>query len=110
MPLIVQTHQTHADTPAYFARVLKDQPQVANLLAERTTELLVVEGVFNDNPVALLLAEPTAQGSRLLALVSHPATRGRGVGREVLQKGSKLLPQPVEWADELSTLAERFLK
>lgn len=108
MPLIIQPHALNADSQQYFARVLSDQPQLLASLADGQQRLLI-EAIFNGQPVALLLAEPANTGCTATALVVHPATRGRGVGTELLIKGSVLLPAPVEWAGELSRLAEKHL-
>ena len=108
MPLIIQPHTLNADSQQYFARVLSDQPQLLAELADGQEHLLV-EAIFNGQPVALLLAKPGATGCTATALVVHPATRDRGVGTELLIKGSALLPAPVEWSATLSRLAEKHL-
>jgi GNAT superfamily N-acetyltransferase len=109
MPLIIQEHPLAAASQTYFARVLSDQPGTAARLTGNTDNLLLVEAIFNGQPVALLLAERQSEGCKAVALVVHPATRGRGVGSELLRKGAALLPAPVEWAGPLRTLAEKHL-
>lgn len=109
MPLIIEQHPLSRDSSQRFARVLSDQPEVAAALAEASAGTLLIEGIFNGQPVAILLAEVRPEGCTACALVVHPATRGRGVGTELLLKGSKLLPTPVEWSDQLRTLVEKHL-
>jgi GNAT superfamily N-acetyltransferase len=109
MPLIIQEHRICPDSQQRFARVLSDQPDVANHLASASDDLLLVEAIFNGQPVALLVAKRQGEGCWVKALVVHPATRGRGVGRELLVKGSRLLPAPVEWSEDLRTLAGSHL-
>lgn len=109
MPLIVQQHSLHKDSASYFAKVLADQPQLLERLAQVDENSLLIEAIFNGQPVALLLASKQADGCVAEALVVHPATRGRGVGGELLRKGSALLPPPVEWGEALRKLAEKFL-
>lgn len=104
MPLIVRTHEADEQTSTYFARVLSDQPAVKRQLESVDEQRLLVEAVFNGQPVALLLASRQPQGCRVEALVVHPATRGRGVGKELARKGVACLPAPVEWGDSLQKL------
>lgn len=109
MPLIIQEHTLDHTSKNYFARVLSDQPTLLNSLGEPSDEQIAIEAIFNGQPVALLLAERAVPGCKGTALVVHPATRGRLVGRELLQKGSKLLPTPIAWDEPLRTLADKFL-
>lgn len=104
MPLIVQSHAVSEQTPSYFARVVADQPQAQQTLATTDDNVLLVEAIFNGQPVALLLAHKQANGCCVDLLIVHPATRGRGVGRELARKSVELLPAPVEWSPALRKL------
>lgn len=109
MPLIIQLHTFTSASASYFSRVLADQPDLLARLDKAETTRLMVQTIFNGQPVALLLASRLAQGCRVDALVVHPATRGRGVGRETLLEGVKLLPAPVSWGEQMTTLAQHLL-
>lgn len=126
MPLVVQQHCITPNSASYFARVLSDQPGIAVYLAKKLAHqldaetstcsqqnpdsMIIIEAIFNAQPVAVLIATAHASGCTVEALVVHPATRGRRVGRELLQKGAQLLPAPVEWAKPLRTLADKFIE
>ena len=109
MPLIIQQHLVSGDSVQRFARVLSDQPQTATRLAHADANTLLIEAIFNGQPVAILLGSRQDVGCRIEALGVHPATRGRGVYSELLRKGSPLLPNPIEWAEPVRTLAKKFL-
>lgn len=109
MPLIIQQHLVSRDSAQRFARVLSDQPQTSAHLTQAGDDTLLIEAIFNGQPVAILLASRQGTGCRAEALVVHPATRGRGVGSELLRNGSPLLPSPIEWAEPLRKLAEKYL-
>lgn len=109
MPLIIQLHPVTATSGTHFARVLADQPAVRQQLDQAGADALLVETIFNGQPVALLLARKRENGCRAEALVVHPATRGRGVGGETLLEGMKLLPAPVAWSEALAPLAGHLL-
>jgi len=110
MPLIVQIHHHCADTPRYFAKVLSDQSALQQTLAQADDSTLLVEAIFNGQPVALMLGTKQAEGCLMHAVVVHPATRGRNVGTELLQKGSALLPRPIAWHDDLREWASRVVQ
>lgn len=107
MPLIAREHHPGADSSQYFARVLKDQPQVsARLDTAADQDLKVIEGHFNGRPLALLLAAPASEGWAVTALVVHPASRQRGVGATLLREACRLLPG-LTWPTELDAVARK---
>lgn len=108
MPLIVQLHPKTADTSRYFAKVLSDQPKVQAQLEQANDKALLVEAIFNGQPVALMLGTKQNQGCHISALVVHPATRGRHVGTELLNKGFALLPKPVDWHADMHEMAKKL--
>lgn len=92
MPLIAREHHLNSDSAEYFARVLRDQPEIQAQLAAAPAGTRFIEGHFNGKPLALLLAEPAGDGWHVIALAVHPASRGRGVGSTLLAQASTLLP------------------
>lgn len=99
MPLIVSEIAIREAGSADFANLLKADPEIAGRLqgaAEAADGRLFV-GIFNARPVALLRVTPAPAGWVLADLVVHPATRGRGVGKEMLRQSTALLaPDPLD--------------
>ncbi len=93
MPLIVSEIAVTEAASAAFANVLKADPEIASALADAAgkAEGRLFQGIFNAKPVALLRVLPEADGWRLAEIVVHPATRGRGVGKEMLRQAGNLL-------------------
>ncbi len=85
MPITVEFHPSRPELAQTFAQVLRDAPDQAAEL-----ELTLQEGAahgneivaahFNGRPVAVAVLH----GDNLAWMVVHPATRGRGVGRDFL--------------------------
>lgn len=97
MPLIVSEIAVTEATSADFANVLKADPEIANALAGAAdnAEGRLFQGIFNARPVALLRVLADGDGWRLAEIVVHPATRGRGVGSEMLRQAGNLLAPAV---------------
>lgn len=93
MPLIVSEIVVTEAASADFANVLKADPEIAEALAAAAdkAEGRLFQGIFNARPVALLRVLPDGDGWRLVEIVVHPATRGRGVGKEMLRQAGNLL-------------------
>ena len=99
MPLIVSEIAVTEATSADFANVLKADPEIAKALtgAAEKAEGRLFQGIFNARPVALLRVLANGDGWRLAEIVVHPATRGRGVGKEMLrQTGTLLAPAALD--------------
>jgi ribosomal protein S18 acetylase RimI-like enzyme len=93
MPLIVSEIDVTEARSGDFANLLKADPEISASLstaAEQGAGRLFL-GVFNARPVALLRAVEAEQGWRLADIVVHPATRGRGVGKELVCQTARLL-------------------
>ena len=82
MPISLEFHSPDAELAQRFSRVLRDDPDYA---AEPGQALdagrPVAAAHFNGAPVAVALLD----GDALAWMVVHPATRGRGVGRDFLR-------------------------
>ena len=93
MPLIVSEITVTEAVSADFANVLKANPEIAEAMtgAAGKAEGRLFQGIFNARPVALLRVLPEGDGWRLAEIVVHPATRGRGVGKEMLRQTGNLL-------------------
>jgi ribosomal protein S18 acetylase RimI-like enzyme len=93
MPLIVSEIAVTEAGSADFTNVLKADPALAGRLqtAASSAEGRLFQGIFNARPVALLRVLPSATGWQLAEIVVHPATRGRGVGKEMLRQTGLLL-------------------
>ena len=93
MPLIVSEIAVTEAASADFANVLKADPEIASALtgAADRAEGRLFQGIFNARPVALLRVSADGDGWRLAEIVVHPATRGRGVGKEMLRQTGNLL-------------------
>lgn len=97
MPLIVSEIAVTEATSADFTNVLKADPEIANALAGAAgkAEGRLFQGIFNARPVALLRVLADGDDWRLAEIVVHPATRGRGVGSEMLRQAGNLLAPAV---------------
>ena len=93
MPLIVSEIAVTEAASADFANVLKADPEIAHALADAAerAEGRLFQGIFNARPVALLRVLADGDGWRLTEIVVHPATRARGVGKEMLRQTGNLL-------------------
>ena len=93
MPLIVSEIAVTEAASADFTNVLKADPGIAEALAAAAgkAEGRLFQGIFNARPVALLRVVADSDGWRLAEIVVHPATRGRGVGKEMLRQAGNLL-------------------
>jgi ribosomal protein S18 acetylase RimI-like enzyme len=93
MPLIVSEIAVTEAGSADFANVVKADPDLASRLqtAAGRGEGRLFKGIFNARPVALLRVCPVAQGWHLTEIVVHPATRRRGVGKEMVRQTALLL-------------------
>ena len=106
MPLIAREHALNSHSAEHFARVLRDQPEIAAQLAAPPAGARLIEGHFNGSPLALLLAVPKADGWEVLTLAVHPASRGRGVGGTLLKLAMSQLPG-LSWPASLDNLATK---
>ena len=93
MPLIVNEIAITEAGSADFANVVKADNEIAKALADAAEqgEGRLFQGIFNARPVALARVVAVAEGWRLCEIVVHPATRGRGVGKEMLRQTANLL-------------------
>ncbi|WP_101674790.1 GNAT family N-acetyltransferase [Alloalcanivorax mobilis] len=93
MPISVEFHPSRPELAQTFAQVLRDQPDYAAELELALGENRdLVAAHFNGKPVAVALLH----GNQLAWMVVHPATRGRGVGRDFLRLIEKRLGHGVE--------------
>ncbi|MCK0537142.1 GNAT family N-acetyltransferase [Alcanivorax quisquiliarum] len=106
MPLIAREHHLNSGSTEYFARVLRDLPEIQAQLAAPPAGTRLIEGHFNGKPLALLLAEPAGAGWQVKTIAVHPASRGRGVGSTLLAQAGALLPG-LGWPDCLEGVARR---
>lgn len=96
MPITVEFHPARPELAQTFAQVLRDDPHHA-LELQRTLQLgasragadgsRIAAAHFNGRPVAVAVLH----GEELAWMVVHPATRGRGVGRDFLHGIEKKL-------------------
>lgn len=97
MPLIVSEIPLSEALSGVFSNVLKTDPDLARafIQAAESGDGRLFQGVFNAKPVALLrvINTPSTGESqwRLSELVVHPATRQRGVGKEMVRQTGLLL-------------------
>ena len=85
MPIHIASHALTAEQAALFVNVLRDDPSYREKLDSAVTqgEQRLFAAHFNGKPVGVaLLAGASPQ---LEWMVVHPATRGRGVGRDFLR-------------------------
>lgn len=88
MPLFVEENPRNEDLEQHFAKVLRDDADTKALLASiaDNPDWRVFDGIFNGSPVAVAVLEKDTDHWMLRRLVVHPATRGRGVGSEMLRQ------------------------
>lgn len=92
MPISVEFHPARPELAATFTQVLRDQPDYAAALALALQEKRDIAAAhFNGKPVAVAVLH----GDQLAWMVVHPATRGRGVGRDFHKLMEKRLGHPV---------------
>ncbi|PKM23259.1 MAG: hypothetical protein CVV10_00105 [Gammaproteobacteria bacterium HGW-Gammaproteobacteria-14] len=98
MPLIVSEIPLSEASAETFSNVLKANPDLARAFAKaaESGDGRLFQGIFNAKPVALLrvISDPLIAGEsawRLSELVVHPATRKRGVGKEMVRQAGALL-------------------
>jgi ribosomal protein S18 acetylase RimI-like enzyme len=93
MPLIVNEIAITEGNSSSFSNLLKADSKLAADLASaaKSAEGRLFQGIFNARPVALARVVASDDGWQLCELVVHPATRGRGVGKEMLRQTSALL-------------------
>ena len=72
MPISLEFHSPDAELAQRFSKVLRDDPDYAAELGQ---------ALDAGRPVAVALLD----GDALAWMVVHPATRGRGVGRDFLR-------------------------
>lgn len=108
MPLLVEENSNAEGRDSHFARVLRDEADTRALLASIGDDSAwrVFEGIFNGSPVALALIERDADHWMLRRLVVHPATRGRGVGSEMLRQLARQV-EGLHMPDSLLPLARK---
>ncbi|MAX56549.1 MAG: GNAT family N-acetyltransferase [Alcanivoracaceae bacterium] len=99
MPISVQAHpltQQECDT---FDKVLREDPQYREKLASAlsTGDRRLFVAHFNGQRVAIALIEENQP--RLDWMVVHPATRGRGVGKDFVRLIGKALGEPLTLPD-----------
>jgi len=106
MPVFLEQRPVNAEQAAFFSRVLRDDSDARARLQDQlaTGEGCIYAGIFNGAPVAMALVR--GRPARLEQLVVHPATRGRGVGTEVLRLLAREQPG-LEIPPALSVLAAR---
>ena len=82
MPISLEFHSPDAELAQRFSKVLRDDPDYAAELGQALDAGRPVAAAhFNGAPVAVALLD----GNTLAWMVVHPATRGRGVGRDFLR-------------------------
>jgi len=103
MLLIVSEIPVSEALSGTFSNVLKADPALAHAFTEaaESGDGRLFQGIFNAKPVALLrvINDPATGKSqwRLSELVVHPATRQRGVGKEMVrQTGALLAPASLD--------------
>lgn len=95
MPLDVQERSLADITQDHYRNVIRDNPEVAELLVS-TAGRRLFEASFNGRPIALLLAcSDTLSNWQLEALVVHPANHGRGIDQALVQWVQQQLGAPL---------------
>ncbi|MBQ24957.1 GNAT family N-acetyltransferase [Alcanivorax sp.] len=85
MPISVQAHPLSQEECQAFAKVLRDAPQYRQKLADAVADGhgRLFAAHFNGQRVAIALIEENQP--QLAWMVVHPATQGRGVGKDFLR-------------------------
>jgi ribosomal protein S18 acetylase RimI-like enzyme len=80
-------------TLEHFNQVLRDRPDEYHRLTRAVDETgtRLFQAIFNGRSVGLLLLRDTETQPVVDTVVVHPATRGRGVGRSLLEQASRVL-------------------
>lgn len=91
MPLIASEIPATAETLEDYSQVLRADPERRTAIAAQLAEGRLFGGIFNERPVAIALLLPSGDQWQLAEWVVHPATRGRGVGKELLRQTRQLL-------------------
>ena len=97
MPVVVYEQSLSAETPVYFAKVTKEDPQIATALQQACSspdQFLLYEAHFNGQPVGFSLINRNQH--QLETIIIHPATRQRGVGKVLLEETLKQYGEPVQ--------------
>lgn len=95
MPISVQAHPLSSEECQTFEQVLRDDPEYQQKLqhAQNTGDHRLFAAHFNGKRVAIALIakhQPVMDW-----MVVHPATRGRGVGKDFLRLIGQTLGEPV---------------
>lgn len=113
MPLEIREHSPGPASAEHFSQVLREDPTARTALERAVAETgtgeegwQALEGVFNARPVALALLHESPEGWSLHCLVVHPATRGRGVGTDMIREALRRQPS-LALPDSLASLAAR---
>lgn len=93
MPLEIKQSPLTPNTLDHFDQVLRDRPEERNRLAAAVDEAgtRLFQAIFNGRSVGLLLLRETDVRPVVDTVVVHPATRGRGVGRTLLEQAGRAL-------------------
>lgn len=93
MSLNVKQSPLTPTTLSHFDQVLRDRPEERQRLATAVdeTDTRLFQAIFNGRRVGLLLLSGTDARPVVDTLVVHPATRGRGVGRSLLEQACRIL-------------------
>ncbi len=93
MPLEIKQSPLTPNTLDHFDQVLRDRPEERNRLAAAVDEAgtRLFQAIFNGRSVGLLLLRETHAQPVVDTVVVHPATRGRGVGRTLLEQAGRAL-------------------
>jgi GNAT superfamily N-acetyltransferase len=92
MPLLLNEYTEPAAALSELDQVLREDPQVAEAIAAADPDHhRLVVAIFNGRPVAALLLRRDSNQWQAEQLVVHPATRRRGVARELLRLAEQWL-------------------
>gem|GEM_PF-287930 len=93
MPLEIKQSPLTPNTVEHFKQVLRDRPDDRHRLATAVDETgtRLFHAIFNGRSVGLLLLRDTHVQPVVDTVVAHPATRGRGVGRALLEHAARAL-------------------
>lgn len=85
MPISIQAHPLSQEECQAFEQVLRDAPQYRQKLVDAVADGhgRLFAAHFNGQPVAIALIEENQP--QLAWMVVHPATQGRGVGKDFLR-------------------------
>ena len=102
MPLEIQQSPLAPSTLERFKQVLRDRPDDHRRLSEAVdeTETRLFHAIFNGRSIGLLLLREVHAHPVVDTVVVHPATRGRGVGRALVEHAAKALGLTPKLPDE----------